>query len=145
MQALGWEVCVLTPFIVLFGYVIFGMVGFGATITNAPLLAHFLPLRFVVPLTLLLDMFAATAPASVSSTRSEVCQSMQPSVMLCPYLSVLPGTRSCRSACRWLSTITPLMRVLPEAICAAAPRRTTMLRAWPPRPGSWPLRAWSSG
>jgi len=50
---------VLTPLIVLFGYVIFGMVGFGATITNAPLLAHFLPLRFVVPLTLLLDMFAA--------------------------------------------------------------------------------------
>lgn len=61
MQALGWEVCVLTPFIVLFGYVIFGMVGFGSTITNAPLLAHFLPLRFVVPLTLLLDMFAAIA------------------------------------------------------------------------------------
>ena len=35
------------------------MVGFGATITNAPLLAHLLPLRFVVPLTLLLDLFAA--------------------------------------------------------------------------------------
>ncbi|MBE0627627.1 MAG: sulfite exporter TauE/SafE family protein [Burkholderiales bacterium] len=49
----------LAPLIVLFGYVIFGMVGFGSTITNAPLLAHFLPLRFVVPLTLLLDMFAA--------------------------------------------------------------------------------------
>lgn len=60
-HALGWEVCVLAPLIVLFGYVIFGMVGFGSTITNAPLLAHLLPLRFVVPLTLLLDLFAATA------------------------------------------------------------------------------------
>lgn len=61
MQALGWQVCVLAPLIVLFGYVIFGMVGFGATLTNTPLLAHLLPLRFIVPLTLLLDLFAATA------------------------------------------------------------------------------------
>jgi len=59
VQALGWEVCVLAPLIILLGYVIFGMVGFGATITNAPLLAHLLPLRFVVPLTLVLDLFAA--------------------------------------------------------------------------------------
>ena len=59
MQALGWQVCALTPAVVLLGYVIFGMVGFGATITNAPLLAQLLPLRFVVPLTLLLDLFAS--------------------------------------------------------------------------------------
>lgn len=51
----------LAPLTILFGYVIFGMVGFGATLTNAPLLAHLLPLRFVVPLTLLLDLFAAIA------------------------------------------------------------------------------------
>lgn len=51
----------LAPLVVLFGYVIFGMVGFGATLTNTPLLAHLLPLRFVVPLTLLLDLFAAIA------------------------------------------------------------------------------------
>lgn len=51
--------CVLAPLVIIFGYVIFGMAGFGATITNAPLLAHLLPLRFVVPLTLLLDLFAS--------------------------------------------------------------------------------------
>ena len=51
--------CLLAPFVVLLGYVIFGMVGFGATITNAPLLAQLLPLRFVVPLTLLLDLLAS--------------------------------------------------------------------------------------
>lgn len=51
----------LAPLIVMFGYVIFGMVGFGSTITNVPLMAHFLPLRFLVPLALLLDLFAATA------------------------------------------------------------------------------------
>jgi hypothetical protein len=59
VQDLGWEVCVLAPLIIMLGYVIFGMVGFGSTIINAPLLAHFLPLRFVIPLTLLLDLFAA--------------------------------------------------------------------------------------
>ena len=58
-QVLGWEACLLAPLIVLLGYVIFGTVGFGATITNAPLLAHLLPLRFIVPLTLLLDLLAA--------------------------------------------------------------------------------------
>jgi uncharacterized membrane protein YfcA len=61
VQALGWEVCVLAPLVVLLGYVIFGMVGFGASLTNTPLLAHLLPLRFVVPLALLLDLFAAIA------------------------------------------------------------------------------------
>ncbi|TSA15043.1 MAG: sulfite exporter TauE/SafE family protein [Betaproteobacteria bacterium] len=61
MQALGWEVCLLAPLTILFGYVIFGMVGFGSTLTNVPLLAHLLPLRFVVPLTLLLDLTAAIA------------------------------------------------------------------------------------
>ncbi len=51
----------LAPLVVLFGYVIFGMIGFGATLTNTPLLAHLLPLRFIVPLTLLLDLFASLA------------------------------------------------------------------------------------
>jgi uncharacterized protein len=59
VQALGWEVCLLAPLTVLCGYVIYGMVGFGATLTSVPLLAQLLPLRFVVPLTLVLDLFAA--------------------------------------------------------------------------------------
>ncbi len=59
VQALGWEACVIAPLFILFGYVIFGMVGFGSTIINTPLLAHLLPLRFIAPLTLLLDLFAA--------------------------------------------------------------------------------------
>jgi uncharacterized membrane protein YfcA len=59
VQALGWEVCLLAPLTVLCGYVIYGMVGFGATLTSVPLLAQLLPLRYVVPLTLVLDLFAA--------------------------------------------------------------------------------------
>jgi uncharacterized membrane protein YfcA len=71
VQALGWEVCVLAPLIVMFGYVIFGMVGFGSTITNTPLLAHLLSLRFVVPLTLLLDMFAAISVGTRMQGRAD--------------------------------------------------------------------------
>jgi uncharacterized membrane protein YfcA len=59
VQALGWEVCLLAPLTVVCGYVIYGMVGFGATITSVPLLAQLLPLRYVVPLTLMLDLFTA--------------------------------------------------------------------------------------
>jgi uncharacterized membrane protein YfcA len=59
VQALGWEACLLAPLTVVCGYVIYGMAGFGATLTSVPLLAQLLPLRFVVPLTLVLDLFTA--------------------------------------------------------------------------------------
>ena len=38
----------LAPLTILFGYVIFGMVGFGATLTNTPLLAPFAALGLVL-------------------------------------------------------------------------------------------------
>ena len=49
----------VAPLVVCLGYVIFGISGFGATIVMVPVLAHFLPLKFVVPLVLLLDFGAA--------------------------------------------------------------------------------------
>ena len=42
-------------------YVVFGMVGFGATLVSAPLLAHVLPLSTVVPALALTDFVAAWA------------------------------------------------------------------------------------
>lgn len=48
----------IAPALVFAGYVVFGISGFGATIVIVPMLAHFLPLKFVVPLTLLLDLGA---------------------------------------------------------------------------------------
>ncbi|NJN39911.1 MAG: sulfite exporter TauE/SafE family protein [Gammaproteobacteria bacterium] len=41
--------------IVLVAYVILGTSGFGSAVVGIPLLAHFMPLRFAVPLVLLLD------------------------------------------------------------------------------------------
>lgn len=52
-------VYVIAPVVVFAGYVMFGISGFGATIIIIPVLAHFLPLKFVVPLLVLLDLGAA--------------------------------------------------------------------------------------
>ena len=46
--------------LVVFGaYVVFGLTGFGSTVIAVPLLALMLPLKFVVPLLMLLDLAAA--------------------------------------------------------------------------------------
>lgn len=49
------ETFLIAPLIVLGAYVIFAITGFGSTLIAVPLLAHFLPLQFVIPLVLLLD------------------------------------------------------------------------------------------
>jgi hypothetical protein len=40
---------VIAPLIILVGYVVYGLGGFGSAIVVGPVLAHFLPLTFVVP------------------------------------------------------------------------------------------------
>lgn len=47
--------------IILFAFVIRGITGFGSGLIAVPLLAHFLPLQFVVPFMLVLDVSAAVA------------------------------------------------------------------------------------
>lgn len=48
------------PVVVMLAYTVFGLTGFGATAMSVPLLAHMLPLSFLVPLTVLLDLVAST-------------------------------------------------------------------------------------
>jgi len=52
-------VYLVSPFVVFAGYVAFGISGFGSTIIIAPILAQLLPIKFVVPLLVLLDLAAA--------------------------------------------------------------------------------------
>jgi uncharacterized protein len=52
---------VAAPAAVLLAYTVFGLTGFGATAVSVPLLAHWLPVSFLVPLTVLLDTVAASA------------------------------------------------------------------------------------
>jgi len=49
------EVLILAPLIVLTAYVIFGLSGFGSTLVAVPLLAHLFPLKFVIPMMVVLD------------------------------------------------------------------------------------------
>lgn len=48
----------LAALIVLGAYVVFGLTGFGSTVVSVPLLALMLPLKFAVPLMMLLDLAA---------------------------------------------------------------------------------------
>jgi uncharacterized membrane protein YfcA len=53
------ETLVLAPAVVLIAYVIFGISGFGSTLIAVPLLAHLFPLKFVIPMVVLLDCVGA--------------------------------------------------------------------------------------
>ncbi len=59
----------LAAFIVLCAYFIRGVSGFGSGLVAVPLLAHFLPLTFVVPLILITD-FAASVALGIHVRRS---------------------------------------------------------------------------
>src|SRR5436305_8823485 len=45
-------------FVVVLAYTVFGLTGFGSTIVAVPLLAHFFPIRFAVPMMLVFDLCA---------------------------------------------------------------------------------------
>lgn len=50
---------IVGPLVILFAYTVFGISGFGSTVVAVPILAHFLPVSYLVPLMVLLDMSAA--------------------------------------------------------------------------------------
>ena len=49
------DALILAPLIVVTAYVIFGLSGFGSTLVAVPLLAHLFPLKFVIPMMVVLD------------------------------------------------------------------------------------------
>jgi hypothetical protein len=53
------EILVFAPVIVVAAYVNFGITGFGSTLIAVPLLAHLFPLKFVIPMVVLLAFSAA--------------------------------------------------------------------------------------
>lgn len=53
------EILVFVPAIIVAAYVIFGITGFGSSLIAVPLLAHVMPLKFAIPMVVLLD-FAAS-------------------------------------------------------------------------------------
>lgn len=55
---LPWITLLSAALIVTVAYTVYGLTGFGAAIIAIPLLAHFFPLRFAVPMMLVFDLFA---------------------------------------------------------------------------------------
>ena len=51
---------VVAPLVIVVGYTVFGLSGFGSTVISVPVLAHFLPVSYLVPLMVILDMTSAT-------------------------------------------------------------------------------------
>jgi hypothetical protein len=49
----------VAPLVVVLAYTVFGLSGFGSTIVSVPILAHFLPVAYLVPLMAVLDLFSA--------------------------------------------------------------------------------------
>jgi uncharacterized membrane protein YfcA len=52
-------ILVFAPLIVVLAYIIFGIAGFGSTLISIPLLAHLYPLKFVLPVVVVLDCVGA--------------------------------------------------------------------------------------
>ena len=63
-------VYLIAPLVVFAGYVAFGISGFGATIIIVPVLAQLLPLKFVVPLLVLLDLAASIMMRAHKATQA---------------------------------------------------------------------------
>ena len=55
------DAIVVAVIVVFVGYVVFGVTGFGASPVTVPLLAHFLPLTFVLSLAAILDLASGLA------------------------------------------------------------------------------------
>lgn len=52
-------ILIFAPLIILVAYLIFGISGFGSTLIAVPLLAHLMPLKFVIPVVVMLDCVSA--------------------------------------------------------------------------------------
>ncbi|HET9581020.1 MAG TPA: sulfite exporter TauE/SafE family protein [Usitatibacter sp.] len=51
---------VVAPVVIVGAYVVFGLSGFGSTIIAVPILAHFLPISYIVPCLALIDCVSAS-------------------------------------------------------------------------------------
>jgi uncharacterized membrane protein YfcA len=94
---------IATPLVVAAAYVVFGITGFGATVIIVPLLAQVLPLKFLVPLCVVLDLSAFTL------------------------LSAKSGGKLDRAEIRWVVPFMLLGIVIGAVTLAKAPERWLLL------------------
>jgi uncharacterized membrane protein YfcA len=56
---LGFETVAFVALIIILAYTVFGLTGFGSSITAMPLLVHLIPLKMAVPMMLIFDLAAS--------------------------------------------------------------------------------------
>ena len=59
LQHLSPWLLLVAPIVIVVAYTVFGLSGFGSTVISVPILAHFLPVAYLVPLMALLDLASA--------------------------------------------------------------------------------------
>ena len=104
MIDLPWLTLLSAALIVTVAYTVYGLTGFGASIIAIPLLAHFFPLRFAVPLILVFDLFAGLLLGLKSSKHLD----RKELVRLLPFLLIGMAagvTLLVHASERWLLTI----------------------------------------
>ena len=84
MIELPWITLLSAALIVTLAYTVYGLTGFGAAIVGIPLLVHFLPLRFAVPMMLVFDLFAGL----LLSLKQRKHLDKKELLRLLPYLSI---------------------------------------------------------
>ena len=62
---------VVAPIVIIAGYTVFGLSGFGSTVISVPILAHFVPISYLIPLMALLDMVSAIIQGTVGREHVE--------------------------------------------------------------------------
>ena len=60
LSSLSPWLILLAPVVIMIAYTVFGLSGFGSTVISVPILAHFLPVSYLVPLMALLDLVSAS-------------------------------------------------------------------------------------
>jgi uncharacterized membrane protein YfcA len=69
-----WHVLVISALVVAGAFVVFGISAFGAALMTVPVLSHFYPLDFVLPVCVLLDVSAAIAMGARFSRDADVSE-----------------------------------------------------------------------
>ena len=65
-MALAWGDWAGVAAAILLAYTVFGLTGFGSAVVGVPILVHFLPLTFAVPLVMLLDLVSTLAVGALN-------------------------------------------------------------------------------
>ena len=119
------------PLVVLGAYIVFGITGFGATVIIVPLLAQVLPLKFLVPLCVVLDLTAFVLLSARSGSKIDKAEVRW--VVPFMLIGILIGVVTLASAPeRWLLLGLGIFVTGYAVIGLAAFRihTTTITRAW---------------